>query len=461
MALNRRGGRLCSLSVLLLLLGCAEPDLGSFPSRPPQPFDEVKREISRLRGLPFLEEVTLETHKLEEIRSLLAEPVGDAARKNSSSMAEIYKRLGLLPQAADFTKDLIDLRLFQHLVHYDARRRAIVVPEEPLKPDLASLGFPGGPSEETAKQLLLAHALARALQEQHFQWRARIRSRITKDSELALRAVMQGDAVLVGLAYLAAHEERKKEEPVDAIKRLVRLSTAFERELPHLPELLRHKLAFEYLYGSQFVLWAYSRKGWDGVNGLFSRPPLSTAQIFHPERYYVKRQEPLQIIPWKLLRQFGARKIVEETLGEFTLRLLLARTLAKEEAEKVAAGWTGDTLIAFRDGKELILGWVVAWENPVEARQFLAAYRRFLEKRYGPVSEASSSGGATLISHDGAHPLLLQIKDNFVFLLDGLPAPRSTEVAAGLWGELEATREPQQIPFDLVRRTQGLASARK
>ncbi|MBI2090073.1 MAG: hypothetical protein HYT78_15270 [Deltaproteobacteria bacterium] len=461
MALNRWGGRLCSLSFALVLLGCGETDFSFIPTRPLQPFDEVKKEISRLRGLPFVHEVTLETKKLEEIGSLLAEPVENASEEKSSLMAEIYTRLGLLTEAADLSKDLVELQRFRHSIHYDARRRKIVVPQEPLKPDLAFLRFPGRASEETTRQVLLAHALTHALQDQHFQWRARIKSRNTTDSRLTLRAVTQGDAVLVGLAYLAAREQGGKEEIIDAVKNLFQLSTALERGLSFLPELLRQKLAFEYLYGSQFVLWAYSHKGWDGVNGLFSRPPRSTAQILHPEKYYVTRAEPLHIIPWKLLRQSGAQKIVEETLGEFTLRLLLSQILSKAEAERVAAGWTGDTLLAFRDGEELILGWVIAWENPAEARGFFAAYRRVLEKRYGPVLEASSAGNDALVSREGAHPLLLQIKDNFVFVLDGMPAPRSTEVAAGLWAELETTREPPQVPFDLVRRSQGPASTRK
>jgi hypothetical protein len=260
MALNRWGSRLCSLSFALVLLGCGETDFGFFPTRPPQPFDEVKKEISRLRGLPFVHEVTLETKKLEEIGSLLAEPDGNATEEKSSLMAEIYTRLGLLTEAADLSKDLVELQRFRHSIHYDARRRKIVVPQEPLKPDLAFLRFPGRTSEETTKQLLLAHALAHALQDQHFQWRARIKSRNTTDSRLTLRAVTQGDAVLVGLAYLAARERGDKEEIIDAVKNLLRLSTALERGLSFLPELLRQKLAFEYLYGSQFVLWAYSHK---------------------------------------------------------------------------------------------------------------------------------------------------------------------------------------------------------
>lgn len=461
MASKRRGGRLGSLGFVLFLLGCGGTDLPLAPTRPPQPFDEVKKEISRLRALPFLREVTLETKKLEEIGALSAASIEDITEEKSSSMAEIYQRLGLLTDGADFRKGLAELQLLRQGVYYDSPRQKIVVSQEPLKPDRAFLRFPGRTNEETTKQLLLAHALAHALQDQHFQWRARIRSRNTQDSRLPLRAVMHGDAVLVGLAYLAAREENGKEQIIDAVKRLFRLSTALERELPVLPDVLRQKLAFEYLYGSQFVAWAYAHKGWDGVNRLFLQPPVSAAQILHPEEYYVKRGEPLRIIPWKLLRQPGAQRIDQETMGEFTLRLLLAQTVAGEEAERIAAGWLGDTLLALRNGKELILGWVIAWESPAGAREFLGAYRRVLERRYGRVLDAASAGNDTLVSREGTHPLLLQIKDTFVFVLDGMAAPGSTEVAAGLWEELETTKEAPQIPFDQVRRFQGLASLRK
>ena len=59
-----------------------------------------------------------------------------------------------------------------------------------------------------------------------------------------------------------------------------------------------------------------------------------------------------------------------------------------------------------------------------------------------------------LIAPEGAHPLLLQTKDNMVLFLDGIPGPHAAEIAAGLWEELETRKAPLRVPFELAGTTQ-------
>lgn len=139
---------------------------------------------------------------------------------------------------------------------------------------------------------------------------------------------------------------------------------------------------------------------------------------------------------------------MEETLWEFLIQSLLSRTLPKEEASRAAAGWAGDSLLAFEQGDQLVLGWVTAWDDKDQALEFYRSYRRALEKRHGISLEPSRAGGDTLISSSqSGYPLLLQIKDHFVFFLDGIPAPRSLEIAAGLWNDLETGIEQEPLDF--------------
>lgn len=445
----------CLLLLTYLFSGCAETDPELILTSPTLSFEELKQRVSQIRGLPFLSEVSLETKTLEEIQALHEKSLlEEHGNERLLQVERIYARLGLLPVATDLRKALLELHLFEKSVHTNYRGKRLVLPQGPLKPGHVFLRSPWTVGDDLAKQLLLSHALTHALHEQHFQWEEKLKKVNTEDWGLALRSLATGDAVLVGLSHLIGDAKENRQKFLEGLSALVRLAAQMDKELPHLPELLRQKAAFQYLEGSQFVLWALSSRGWEGVNRLFSHPPHSTKQILHPEKYYVKKDDPVQITPWAIIRRFSGQKIMEETLGEFLIQVLLAFTLSKEEAVQAAAGWTGDSLLAFQQGEELVLSWVTAWENREEAQEFFRSYRRALEKRYGIILESPSSSGDTFITApQSAHPILLQIRGNFVFFLDGIQPPHSVEIAEGLWRELESGTEPQQIPMDLVRQT--------
>lgn len=442
------------LIFFLLVSGCAETDLRLLSPSPPFPFEELKQRVSAIRELPFLSEVALETSAMAEIRALLeGSLLQEQGQEKLSQVAWLYTRLGLLAEATDLPKAVLDLRLFQRAVQYDSQRKAIVLPKERLKPGLAFLRSPWSVTEDTAKELLLIHALTHALQDQHFHWHERLKRDATEDSAMALRALMRGDAVLVGLAHLVAEQQGAKQKIVDGVTSMIPLAAQLDQQLSGLPELLRQGAAFQYLNGSQFVLWAYARQRWDGVNGLFFRPPVSTEQILHPEKYYVKREEPVQITPWSLIRQFGAKKIIDETLGEFVIRILLGQTLSKDKAARAATGWAGDSLFAFREGREIILAWMTAWDDREDALEFYSSYRDAIEKRREISLEPTAGGSDTLVAPEqSGHRLLLQIRDHFVFFLDGIPVPRSVEIAKEVWKELETGTEPARTPFELAGR---------
>lgn len=454
MADSRQFRRSWILTLFLLVSGCTETDLQLLSPAPSLPFAELKQNVSAIRELPFLHQVSLETKGMAEIRALLEKSLlQEQGREKLSQVGRVYGRLGLLSEATDLSKALLDLRLFQRAVQYDSQTKTIIVPKERLKPSVAFLRSPWSVTEDTANELLLIHALTHALQDQHFHWHERLKRSATEDSAMALRALMRGDAVLVGLAHLIAKQQGAKQKIVDGVTSMIPLTAQIDQELSGLPELLRQGAAFQYLNGSQFVLWAYARQGWDGVNGLFFRPPVSTEQILHPEKYYVKREEPVQITPWSLIRQFGAKKIIDETLGEFVIRILLGQTLSKDKAARAATGWAGDSLFAFREGREITLAWMTAWDDREEASEFYTSYRNVLEKRHEISLEPTAGGSDTLVAPEqSGHRLLLQIRDHFVFFLDGIPVPRSVEIAKEVWKELESGTEPVRIPFDLAGR---------
>ncbi|MCZ6621260.1 MAG: hypothetical protein O7C72_05100 [Deltaproteobacteria bacterium] len=455
---------ICRIKLLLLALfvsfsGCTEIVLETLPSTPILSFDELKQTVSQIRKLPFQHEVLLESRRIQDIKANLEKSaLEEYGIEKFQQVAQVYARLGLLSETSDFPNTLAKFRLLQQGTHYNSQRKRIVVPKEPWSPGLSFLGPAQGQEDaknDTGKQLLLTLALNNALQDQHFRWKEQLKRINTKDARLAFRALVNGDANLVGLAHLMGDGEEHPLKVLDKIKGLAILASRMEKGFLNFPELLRQKTLFNVIHGSQFVIWAYSFKGWEGVNRLYSDPPISTEQILHPEKYYEKREGITTIATWSLARQFenDGMKVFDETLGEFLIRVLLRRNLPEDEADQAAAGWAGDHLLAFQKGQKLVLGWITAWDSREDAVQFYRSYRQALESQYDLSLKPTPGGGDSLTTPlQSATPLLLQLKKNLVFFLDGIPWPRSREIAEEVWKEMETGPEPQTIPFDLVQR---------
>lgn len=455
---------ICGIKLLLLAFfvsfsGCTEIALETLPSTPILSFGELKQTVSRIRKLPFRHEVLLESRKIQDIKANFEKSaLEEYGNGNFQQVTQVYARLGLLSEASDFLNTLAKFRLLRQGTHYNFRRKKVVVPKEPWSPALSFLGPAQGQEDtksDTGKQLLLTLALNNALQDQHFRWKEQLRRINTEDARLAFRALVDGDANLVGLAHLMGDGKEHPLKVPDEIKGLAILASRMEQGLINFPELLRQKMLFNVIHGSQFVLWAYSLKGWEGVNRLYSDPPISTEQILHPEKYYEKKEGITTIAAWSLARQFenGGTKVFDDTLGELLIRVLLRRSLPEDEADQAAAGWAGDHLLAFQKEQKLVLGWITAWDSREDAVQFYRSYRQALESQYDLSLKPAPGGGDSLTTPpESATPLLLQLKKNLVFFLDGISWPRSKEIAEGVWKEMETGPEPQTIPFDLVQR---------
>src|SRR3989442_4644542 len=76
------------------------------------------------------------------------------------------------------------------------------------------------------------------------------------------------------------------------------------------PLILRQQLLFPYVHGLAFIKAALAHGGWEGLERVYQHPPISTAQILHPEKYFAASPElPSEVtldlsaaalsVPWK------------------------------------------------------------------------------------------------------------------------------------------------------------------
>jgi hypothetical protein len=142
------------------------------------------------------------------------------------------------------------------------------------------------------------------------------------------------------------------------------------------PPLVRGELLFPYDAGWVFAQLLYQDGGFDALNQAFSRPPTSTEQILHPEKYTAGEQPVTVTIP-PLEKSLGGTWVTRRTdvFGELVLRLLLEPSLGWPRAEAAAAGWGGDAYTILEDDSgRRIVAMVTAWDTEDDAAQMYNAW---------------------------------------------------------------------------------------
>jgi len=165
-------------------------------------------------------------------------------------------------------------------------------------------------------------------------------------------------------------------DTIDQVEqRLHGIAPTLAAEYPGVPEIVRASLAFQYDVGTAFTGWALAEGGWREVDRVEADPPASTEQVLHPARYFGVRDRPIEITlrGTEEMEAAGWHRILEDTLGELTIRVLARRGLTEDRARGVADGWGGDRLRALVRGDDLLLVWVTAWDGPPDAIEFFEA----------------------------------------------------------------------------------------
>ena len=220
-----------------------------------------------------------------------------------------------------------------------------------------------------------------------------------EDAGSAAKALIEGDAMLVMIDYMLDHQQ----PGLDATQ-IPEVSGNMRAWSNHpllrvmmmqsVPRYLSDNLTFSYIDGFDFVLALKQRGGWEAVNKAYADPPRSTEQILHPEKYWGERDLPVNVeIPDCADLLSDWKKIEENTLGEFNIRLLLDGYLAEHAAIRASAGWGGDRFALYRQNSsgQLLLIWQTVWDSKRDSAEFFRTCRQMLEKRYVPPAPAADS----------------------------------------------------------------------
>lgn len=383
----------------------------------------VLEQTSEIRELPILRPVKSGAQSRAEIEEMIIKNQREHTTPAEMHATEVVlKKLGLVPNDFQYAPFIVKLLTEQVAGYYDPRMQRFYVADwidlEGQKP-------------------VMAHELAHALQDQHFNLRRFEKwPKGDSDAELAAHSLIEGDATLAMTLYMAKN-------PLVAlafVRSLGTTNTASE-QFKQAPRALRETLLFPYEQGAEWASRIYKRGGWPMISASFTKLPRSTEQILHPEKYF-SYEAPVKIDMPDVRSFLGQdwKKVDTDVNGEWSLYLILDQFLnSPAESKRAAAGWAGDRYSFYEGPKtgDALLVQLTAWDTEADAREFFDAYTKRTGQRYpGAVEQPRSVEPerevASWKTTEGE--VVLELRGDRVLIVEGLPAKTNTAaLTKSLW----------------------------
>ncbi len=376
---------------------------------------QLKENLAELRQLNFVRDVPFTVKSPDEAQRMIEANLSrDSTEQQMRLSGTAGAMTGLFPPGTDLKQAELRLARQQIAGFYDPKLKVMVQVRGQSVLGSSMMG-----RTVFSDELLEAHELTHALQDQHFGLQAMLsRVKDNDDEEIALHSLIEGDATLAGLTYVSGDSTEKNVE--DIVTRFAALPDSFEPESSGTPLALSASLMFQYSAGTRFVAEAWERGGWSEVNALYHNPPQSSQEIINPSLYFETPAPPMQIDlkGYETLLP-GWKQMDTDTFGVLLLRVIFQRNLADSSAaaDSIEKTWRGDRMVILQKGDQLCVLWLIAFNTSDAARDFATAYSSILDNLEEPRSK----------SHH------LEARDNAVLIVIGPPAAKFSQLAPAVW----------------------------
>lgn len=352
---------------------------------------ELQQEVAEIGGVPFKSDVPLDYLSRDDLSRYLKDLLdSEYPRARAEADQRTLVAFDLLEPGTDLRA--LRGRLLEENVagFYDERpgrkRLYAVSAERSLTP---------------ANQMVLAHELRHALQDQYMEIHALLPDSVGDfdDRRMALLSLLEGDATLLMERFMF------RRLPGLGEGRGPDLSGLSAPAIPGAPPVLRDQLVLPYFAGLDFARSLLEKGGWEALRRVWARPPDSTEQVLHPEKF-AEREAPREVEMTYAPR--GGTLLNEGVLGE-----ALIRTLLGQGAEVAAAGWGGDRFRAYDVSGRTLLAWRSVWDTPGDQREFLGALHARFARSHGA---GRSLEGFTLYSRKEWTVAMVPKGDGIIFV---------------------------------------------
>jgi hypothetical protein len=393
--------------------------------------DDIAKSVSKLRGLPVKNAIVRSIMTRDDIMKRILLRMGEDQTDDEMHAEErVYKRLGLLERKVDYKQLSVDLLTEQIAGFYD--------------PDVKQLYLADWiPVEE--QRMVMAHEIDHALQDQAFDLLKFMKAdKDNGDAQLARQALVEGDGVALMIEFMLG----EKGGGVDAAKlwendTIVNMmsngvtSASSGEKFDKAPLFMKDALMFPYLSGLKFIARIRKTQKWSAIDAVFAKPPASTEQIMHPDKYDAgEAPVVVKLDPKKLASLKGWTKTYSNTVGELLFSVLLRQHGVDDAtAATAAAGWGGDTLIALSPKKtdtdvdSLVVIDVSAWDTENDAKEAFAAVTQAITKLAG-ADKADTKDDYSSVKDSSGAVFFTERKGKRLSIVIGAPAKIAAKLRA-------------------------------
>jgi hypothetical protein len=341
-------------------------------SRPPTPqeaelIQRLSRDTERLRGLRFRTQVAV---RIQDRLAMRAYVEGALDDEELAHARRRYLALGLLSPDVDVRQLIVALMEEELVGYYDPEQKLLAIRND-VADALAQAGAGAGERKPSAEgdlewRATVVHELVHALQDQHLGLSTSMHAPRTTDEENAYGAVIEGDATLVMLGYVAERQGGSLEALVSDTAALARglhdSPLAAGGRLAQAPAIVREPLLFRYREGAVFAARLFAQGGWRAVNEAHARLPPSTSAVRDGVQKSFALEAPELELAWP-----ACTTVDRDVLGSLELGAALSR--AALPGLELARGWRGDAYRVLACGAEDASLWFLRLASPGLARR--------------------------------------------------------------------------------------------
>lgn len=350
----------------------------------------IKR-TAKTRGLALKARLPVELVDQNLLRRELVAAFEKAPEREKIGAYELLlKKLGLIGADVNLEQTVLDLLAGQIAGYYDPETKKLRLVAENAGLGASFRWLEAFLQRDLAGEFLVAHEVTHALADQHFDLTAYIDPAGNADAAGARKAFVEGEAMIVGVQVVLR-------QPMKRVAYAPRAERpAEDAEWAQLPAVLKRQILFEYLDGMNFAGAVYRSGGTRALDNAYRRPPASSEQILHPEKYLRGDDMPVPVtFEADPLVFAGLTRIDDDTMGEIGILALLEAPLGEAGARLTAAGWGGDRFRLYRDAARpdaVGFVWRTVWDTPADQVEFTSNLAEALGRRFGAPAEA---GGVT------------------------------------------------------------------
>lgn len=347
---------------------------------------DLSKKIEEMRGLQFRAPVQVGEGSRKELGNVAVETVRTMVGEIDAA-ERVFRKLGMIGSLLSLKLTLTSFVGFAGKVYYvDGRVKVI---------------------DSSIDDATLLNQLALGLLDQvHPEKEFHKKVPAHFDAQVAAMALRHGDAELTKQMFYFG---KKGDEPFDegVLKSKIEEADQWEKNESRLysrlaPRVLLRLNDFTARRGAIFLMTLKQAGRMQAVDRAWARPPVSTEQVLHPEKYSSDERpvelgtDPLE----RLLAAKGFRTIYKTTFGELGA-LLFLETHLSDDPTKACAGWGGDALLyCENDKKQSLVVWLTDWDTEQDAAEF----KEFAAKV--SLSDARLAAGKTSVVYTIGLPAL-------------------------------------------------------